>query len=98
MKKAWRLEVGIIIQVLKVLFNSNLGYMTADSMERHGPGITFFYDNSKYEGEYDHDEQSGEGKFWSRQGDYYEGYFLKGKKHGKGLRVQINGFIYDGEY
>lgn len=31
-------------------------------------------------------------------GDYYEGEFLKGKKHGKGIYKYANGDKYEGEF
>ena len=31
------------------------------------------------------DKANGKGKYWHADGDYYEGYWLNDKAHGKGI-------------
>lgn len=40
----------------------------------------------------------GLGKVKWESGDYYKGEFKKGKRHGKGKRVNIDGSVFIGEY
>jgi hypothetical protein len=41
-----------------------------------------FKNGDKYSGEWDKDKPNGKGKFWHKDGDYYEGFWLDGKAEG----------------
>ena len=53
---------------------------------KHGKGKEFYrYNCLKYEGDFVKDKYEGNGKFIFGNGNYYEGPFVNGLKHGKGL-------------
>ena len=52
----------------------------------HGKGKMYYKNkNIKYEGEYVNNKMEGNGKYIFENDNYYEGQFMNGLKHGKGI-------------
>ena len=52
----------------------------------HGKGKMYYKNNTiKYEGEYVNNKMEGNGKYIFENDNYYEGQFMNGLKHGKGI-------------
>jgi hypothetical protein len=49
---------------------------------RHGNGIFYYVDGSRYEGDWIQDKREGRGKFFYLDGDIYEGEFKSGTREG----------------
>ena len=47
-------------------------------------GIFYFYDGSRYEGEFSNNKINGKGKYYFKNGNKYEGEFKDNKIKGKG--------------
>jgi hypothetical protein len=81
-----------IIQIL--FFPFNLFNLFLDKLF-----FLYFDITKKYVGEKKNGIPHGLGEMKWRNGDYYEGRFKNGKKHGKGLYISIDKQIeYDGEF
>ncbi len=67
----------------------------------HGYGICWFKNGNRYEGEWKHGKQDGNGKmFWTDEkvGDYYEGEWKDDHRHGQGKYVWSKGSSYTGNF
>ncbi|WP_100711121.1 MORN repeat-containing protein [Leptospira saintgironsiae] len=57
-----------------------------------------FRNGDIYQGTFVDSKPQGFGAFWSRKGDYYQGSWFRGMKHGKGKYVYPNGTEYVGDF
>ena len=67
---------------------------------RHGKGILYYKNGDiKYDGYFVKDKYEGTGKFFWKDGNFYDGQWLNGHKHGKGILFDKNGEIeYEGNF
>ena len=49
---------------------------------KHGKGTYYYFNQSIYEGDWEKDKANGFGKITFSNGDFYEGGFINGCKHG----------------
>ena len=66
--------------------------------QRHGKGIQFWIDGSKYEGYWKNDMTNGKGRLIYGDGEAYEGEWINDKAEGKGKYINTQGSIYFGEW
>lgn len=52
--------------------------------DKHGRGVFRWPDGSYYEGDFDHNVRSGEGKLVMTNGKSYEGLWRENAMHGRG--------------
>jgi hypothetical protein len=71
--------------------------LTDDVNKALGRGEVHFGDDV-YIGDFKFNFANGEGTYAFATGDYYEGFFLHGKKTGKGKLMRTNGDVYIGEF
>jgi hypothetical protein len=64
---------------------------------KNGPGVLYFNDSSRYEGNFSSDFQDGLGTLYYPNGDKYVGDFSKGKQTGRGAYYYHDGNKYEGE-
>ena len=70
---------------------------TNEAGERHGQGIKYYADGSKYEGQWEAGKIHGQGIYYYATGDKYEGQWEADKKHGQGIYTRQDGMVaYDG--
>ena len=55
-------------------------------------------DFSSYDGQWERNQRTGQGKFTYWDGSIYEGYVLNSKKHGQGKLTLADGSSYEGEW
>lgn len=63
---------------------------------RHGRGVQFWPDGSKYEGYWRNDKANGKGRLIHADGDVYEGNWIDDKAHGYGVYTHTDGAKYVG--
>ena len=65
-----------------------------------GEGTIYYKDDSiMYEGDFVNGNEEGNGKYFSKDHDYYIGEWSKGKKHGNGIILSEKGEIkYEGRF
>lgn len=49
--------------------------MKGEQEHKYGPGVEYWPDGSRYEGEFINDKATGKGRYWHANGDFYEGDF-----------------------
>ena len=64
--------------------------------KRHGRGIRKNADGSVFEGNYEEDQPSGQGKYTWADGESYDGAWKNGLFHGMGIKKLPDGTVYDG--
>lgn len=67
-----------------------------ENLERHGKGVQFWIDGSKYEGHWRLDRANGKGRLIHGDGDVYEGDWSDDKAHGYGIYTHADGGKYAG--
>lgn len=81
------------------VFDEYFGEVDA-SFNPHGEGAKFFSDGTLYVGGFAHGEFHSDVRgFWSRtDGSSYDGTWMHGLKHGKGVQLYPDGSSYSGEF
>ena len=74
------------------------GEWNEGSNQRHGRGIQYWLDGSKYEGYWKNDKANVKGKLIHADGDIYEGEWLDDKAHGYGVYTHTDGAKYEGHW
>ena len=75
-----------------------LGEWDFSKNEKHGRGIQYFEEGTKYYGYFSQNKENIKGKLIYNNGDIYEGEFLDGLANGKGKYITIDGNIYEGDW
>ncbi|TPP56321.1 MORN repeat-containing protein 1 [Fasciola gigantica] len=66
---------------------------------KHGHGKLLMRDGSFYEGTFDRNEITGQGKqYYAQSNSTYEGEFHLGERHGRGKMIFSSGNVYQGEW
>jgi hypothetical protein len=83
----------------KEVFDEYFGEVD-ESFIPHGEGVKFFSDGTMYVGGFAHGEFHSDIRgFWSRtDGSSYDGTWMHGLKHGKGIQIYPDGTSYSGEF
>jgi len=64
----------------------------------HGVGMITYLNGDTYEGQLEHNQRHGYGKFVSNDGYIYQGEWLNGSMHGAGTIYYDNGDIFNGQF
>jgi hypothetical protein len=74
------------------------GEWNVEKNQRHGRGIQYWLDGSKYEGYWKNDKANVRGRLIHADGDIYEGEWLDDKAHGYGSYTHTDGARYEGNW
>ena len=97
------LSDGITVQINGPINDENynstyLGEWDFSKNMKHGRGIQYYSEGSKYYGYWVRDKANIKGKLIHNDGDIYEGEWLDNQPNGKGKYIHKDGTIYEGEW
>jgi len=100
-KKYPPLNDGVIVKIngpIELMNSLYLGEWDFSKNVRHGRGIQYWKDGSKYYGYFTEDKANIKGKLIYNNGDIYQGEFLDDLPNGKGKYSYHDGTIYEGDW
>lgn len=88
--------INFVIALFSIATQAQTGCTTGDC--QNGKGRFVFDNGDKYIGEFQNSLPHGRGAYYNKDGSYYKGPFVEGKRQGYGAFVWTNGEQYIGEY
>ena len=97
------LNDGLILKINGPIKNNKNNYTYYGEWDfsrnvKHGRGIQYFEEGSKYYGYFSQDKANIKGKLIHSDGDIYEGEWLNNIPNGKGKYTLKDGTIYEGDW